>query len=121
MSCLKYPSLALDPRRRRGRAATILTTGKSAVEQTDLEVVPLTELERSYLVDAWLSYVHALPAGIEPDLESLLRNPIFKTTMNRILVDHDFEPFTATFRWDPDEQLVILARRLPSARPLDGT
>ena len=41
--------------------------------------------------------------------------------MNRILVDHDFEPFTATFRWDPDEQLVILARRLPSARPLDGT
>lgn len=91
------------------------------MEPSDLEVVPLTELERGYVVDAWLSYVHALPAASDPDLESLLRNPMFRTTMNRILVDHDFEPFTATFRWDADEQLVILARRLPTARPIDGT
>jgi hypothetical protein len=41
----------------------------------------------------------------------------FKATLNRILAAHDFEPFTGTFRWDSLGRLVVMARRLPAARP----
>jgi hypothetical protein len=36
--------------------------------------------------------------------------------VNRILVGHDFEPFSAAFRWGADQELMLLARRLPSTR-----
>jgi hypothetical protein len=90
------------------------------VEPIELEEVALTEEEKSYLVDAWLSYIHALPPDAEPDLDGLEHNPLFKTTINRILAVHDFEPFTATFRMGPDDQLVVLARPLPTTRSIDA-
>jgi hypothetical protein len=91
------------------------------VEPNDLREVALTEQEKSYLVDAWLSYIHLLPPDTEPDLAGLEHNPIFKATINGILAAHDFEPFTATFVMGDDDQLVVMARPLPTTRPTEPT
>ncbi len=90
------------------------------MEPEDLEEVPLTEEEKNYLVDGWLSYLHGLPADSDPNLAGLLHAPMFQATINAILVAHDFEPFTAAFRMGPDNELVLIARRLPTTRAIDG-
>jgi hypothetical protein len=84
------------------------------MDPTDLQELPLTEEEKNHLIDAWLSYMHALAPDSEPDLSGLQHTPMFKATVNRILAAHDFEPFTATFIMGADNQLVLMARRLPS-------
>jgi hypothetical protein len=89
------------------------------VEPAELEEVPLTDQDKSEVVDAWLSYVHGLPADSEPDMATLEQTSIFKATLNRVLAAHDFEPFTATIRWGADSQAIVLARRLPVARPIE--
>ena len=91
----------------------------SAMEPAELEEVPLTDQDKREVVDAWLSYVHGLPADSEPDMTTLKQTPIFKATLNRVLAAHDFEPFTATIRWGADNQVILLARRLPVARPIE--
>jgi hypothetical protein len=87
------------------------------VETTDLEEVPLTDEEKSDIAEAWLAYLHALPPDRVPDMTTSEGSGQFKATLNRILAAHDFEPFTGTFRWDSLGRLVVMARRLPAARP----
>ena len=87
------------------------------METTDLEEVPLTDEEKRDIAEAWLAYVHALPPDREPDMRSSEGSGQFKMTLNRILAAYDFEPFTATFQWDGEGRLVVMARRLPTARP----
>jgi hypothetical protein len=83
---------------------------------SELEEVPLTEQEKSDIAEAWLGYLHALPAGAEPDMQGHQGGGVFIAIVNRILAVHDFEPFTAAFRWGADQELILLARRLPSTR-----
>ena len=85
-----------------------------------LEEVPLTPEERSDIAEAWLSYIHALPPGGEPDLQFGEGTTLFKMTVNRILLANGFEPFSATFTWSANREVVLMARRLPTAKaPLD--
>jgi len=86
---------------------------------SELEEVPLTEQEKSDIAEAWLGYLHALPEGAEPDLQGHQGGGVFISIVNRILVAHDFEPFSAAFRWGADRELMLLARRLPSTRRLE--
>ena len=88
------------------------------MESTDLEEVPITDDEKRHLVEAWLSYVHAVSQQSDPDAANLMRTPYFRDTLNRILLAHDFEPFSAEFQWDPGDELVVLARRLPRSEPM---
>ena len=87
----------------------------------DLAEVPLTPEEKSDIAEAWLAYIHALPPGGEPDLHVRKGTTLFKMTMNRILLAHGFEPFSATLAWSAGREAVLMARRLPAAmEPLDA-
>ena len=86
----------------------------------ELEAVPLTPQEKSDIAEAWLSYIHALPPGEEPDLRTAEGTTVFKATVNRILLEHGFEPFSATLAWNAKKEVVLMARPLPAAKaPLD--
>jgi hypothetical protein len=90
------------------------------LDDDDLEEVPLTPEEQSEIAEAWLAYIHALPPGGEPDLRLDAGSASFKMTINRILLAHGFEPFSATLSWSAEKEAVLLARRLPSVtEPLD--
>jgi hypothetical protein len=89
------------------------------LETTGLEEVPLTDQEKTDIAEAWLGYLHSLPDGAEPDLHANRRPGLFTQIVNQILAAHDFEPFTATFGWGPEQELVLLARRLPISQPLE--
>ena len=80
----------------------------------DLEAVPLSPEEKSDIAEAWLAYIHALPDGAEPDLRTSGGGSIFKTTVNRILLAHGFEPFSATLAWTADREAILMARKLPT-------
>ena len=89
----------------------------------NLEEVPLTPEEKSDIAEAWLSYIHALPPGGEPDLQLGEGTRLLKMTLNRILLAHEFEPFSAKFTWSADMEVVVLARKLPrpNSEPGPGT
>ncbi|HEY6114456.1 MAG TPA: hypothetical protein VI172_00720 [Candidatus Dormibacteraeota bacterium] len=80
----------------------------------DVTAVPLTPEEKSDIAEAWLAYIHALPVGAEPDLRIAEGGSMFKATVNRILLAHGFEPFSATLAWTAEGEAVLMARKLPS-------
>ena len=102
-----------------GRPGTRSAPGRvGTVDPKELEEVPLTPEEQSDIAEAWIAYIHALPPGAEPDLRVADGSTQFKITVNRILLAHGFEPFSATFAWHSGKVAVLMGRRLPrSAEP----
>jgi hypothetical protein len=89
------------------------------VNQDDLDEVPLTESDKTDIAEAWLAYIHALPPGVDPHPQVRESSGMFRITVNRILLAHGFEPFSGSIAWNRGNELVVMARRLPTTEPID--
>lgn len=84
--------------------------------QDDLEQVPLSPAEKTNIVEAWLSYIHALPETHEPSVSEAEKTTLFTLVVNDLLEAHGFERSTGELRWTAGGEVEIVGRKARSRR-----